>query len=512
MKINLRYVFIQKFISIFIPLFFIFTVHSFLSEAISNFFKFDFKFVLISFLSLFLASLTFSVIDVLKFKTLSKTRVIIFALIFVYLILVIFNNKPFPQRFILDGFGFYILVLNFVYWLLIFYFESTFSVWNYFLEISEGKSGENLYRTLREDEILMEKSISAIRSLKTISSIFVYLIAFVILISWLNSYKFSIRSICLFISMLCMHFVLCAYIKNSLDELRFAGMGISAIFQFAIKRLFATFVILIFSFSIAFVISPGRKIIDKNYKFDFENSFIVKIIYFLSNIFPDGDDKLHQVMHDDIPTILLPSMSDTTITEEDRELMVSDNTENSDRLREIINTIMISVSIFVLLLFLFLPLFSKKFRNFIKENKLFKILKSFINNIKEFFENLFSSNSKKKSIRLQTEKKLYSDFIKKTEKKQISKEKKKEIGEFASVFFKVVAIGQENKIMLTDSMTPMEYMNLMIQKFSSQKDELYKIGFLFEKALYSKECLFQEEKNEYNEAYNKFVGSTSTSM
>jgi hypothetical protein len=58
----------------------------------------------------------------------------------------------------------------------------------------------------------------------------------------------------------------------------------------------------------------------------------------------------------------------------------------------------------------------------------------------------------------------------------------------------------------------MEYMNLMIQKFSSQKDELYKIGFLFEKALYSKECLFQEEKNEYNEAYNKFVGSTSTSM
>jgi hypothetical protein len=165
-----------------------------------------------------------------------------------------------------------------------------------------------------------------------------------------------------------------------------------------------------------------------------------------------------------------------------------------------------------LLLFLFLPLFSKKFRNFIKENKLFKILKSFINNIKEFFENLFSSNSKKKSIRLQTEKKLYSDFIKKTEKKQISKEKKKEIGEFASVFFKVVAIGQENKIMLTDSMTPMEYMNLMIQKFSSQKDELYKIGFLFEKALYSKECLFQEEKNEYNKAYNKFVGSTSTSM
>ncbi len=512
MKINLRYVFIQKFISIFIPLFFIFTFHSFLSEAVSNFFKFDLKFILISFASLFISSLVFSVIDVLKFKTLSKTRVIIFYLIFVYLILVIFNNRPFSQRFILDGNGFYILFLNFVYWFLDFYFETTFSVWNYFLEISEGKSGENLYRTLREDEVLMEKAVSAIRRLKTISSIFVYLIAFIILISWLNSYKFSIRSICLFISMLCMHFILCAYIKNSLDELRFAGMGIVSVFELATKRLLATFVILVFSFSIAFVISPGKKIIDKNYEFDFENSFIVKIIYFLSNIFPDGNDELHRVMHEDTPDILLPSMGDSGVTDEDRRQMVTDNTENSDRLKEIINTIMISISIIVAVLFLFLPLLSKKFRNFIKENKLFKILKSFVVNIKEFFENLFTSNSKKKSIRLQTEKKLYSEFIKKTEKKQISKEKKKEIGEFASVFFKVVAIGQENKIMLTDSMTPMEYINLMIQKFSSQKDELYKIGFLFEKALYSKECLSQEEKDEYKNSYNKFVGSTSTSM
>ena len=215
MKINLRYVFIQKFISVFVPLFFIFTVHSFLSEAIHNFFHFDFKFVLISFVSLFFSTLTFSVIDVLKFKTLSKTRIIIFALIFVYIILVIFNKKSFPQKFILDGSGFYILFLNFAYWFLD--FESTFSVWNYFLEISEGKSGENLYRALREDEILMEKSISAIRSLKTISSIFVFLLAFIILISWLNSYNFLIRSICFFISMICMHFILCSYIKNSLD-------------------------------------------------------------------------------------------------------------------------------------------------------------------------------------------------------------------------------------------------------------------------------------------------------
>lgn len=512
MKINLRYVFIQKFISVFIPLFFIFTVHSFLSEAISNFFKFNFNFVLISFISLFFSSLVFSVIDVLKLRTLSKTRVIIFALIFVYLILIIFNNKPFPQRFILDGKGFYILFLNFAYWLLDFYFESTFSVWNYFLEISEGKSGENLYRTLREDEILMEKSVSAIRSLKTISSIFVFLIAFIILISWLNSYKFSIRSICMFISMVCMHFILCAYIKNSLDELRFAGMGIASVFQLAIKRLFATFIILLFSFSIAFLISPGKKIIDKNYKFDLENSFVVKIIYFLSNIFPDGDNKLHQVMHEELPDVLLPSMGDSGVTPEELEKIIVDNTDNSERLREIINKIIVFISIFILVLFLFLPLFSKKFRNFIKENKLFKILKSFVMNIKDFFINLFTTNSKKISLRIQTEKKLYSEFIKKTENQKISKEKKKEIGEFASIFFKVVAIGQENEIILTDSITPMEYINLMIEKFSEQKEELYKIGFLFEKALYSKECLFQEEKTEYNEAYNKFVGSTSTSI
>ena len=358
----------------------------------------------------------------------------------------------------------------------------------------------------------MEKSISAIRSLKTISSIFVFLLAFIILISWLNSYNFLIRSICFFISMICMHFILCSYIKNSLDELRFAGMGIVSVFQLPIKRLFATFLVLIFSFSIAFVISPGKKIIDKNYNFDFENSFVIKIISFLSNIFPDGDDRLHQVMHEDIPDVLLPSMGDSGVTAEEIEKIVVENTDNSDKLRELINRIIISISIIIFSLFMFLPLFSKKFRNFIKENKLFKILKSFVINIKEFFVNLFSSKSNSKSLRLQTEKKLYSEFIKKTEKAEMSKEKKKEIGEFAKIFFKLVSIGQEKNILLTDSMTPMEYISLMIKSFESQKDELYKIGFLFEKALYSKDCLTQEEKNEYNESYNKFVGSTSTSM
>ena len=70
---------------------------------------------------------------------------------------------------------------------------------------------------------------------------------------------------------------------------------------------------------------------------------------------------------------------------------------------------------------------------------------------------------------------------------------------------------KEKNIGLTDSMTPMEYISLMIKSFEEQKGELYKIGFLFEKALYSKDCLTQEEKNDYNESYNKFVGSTSTS-
>ena len=512
MKINLKYVFIQKFISIFVPLFFVFTFHSFLSEAIAKSFTFNLNFILISFASLFFSSLSFSVIDVLNFKTVSKTRIVIFAMIFVYLILALFNDKPFSQKLILSGKDFYILFINFIYWLLDFYFESTFSVWNYFLVISEGKSGENLYRALRDDEFLMEKSVNAIRRLKTISTVFIVFISFIILISWLNSYKFSLRSICFFIAMICMHFFLCAYIKNSLDELRFGGMGIVSIFQFAVKRLLAVLSLLIICFSLALVVSPGKKVIDKNFKFNLDDSFIEKIIFFLSGLFPDGSNELHKTMHEDLPDVLFPSMGDSGITDEDRRQMYVDNTDKSDRLKEIINTIIICVSVIIFVLFLFLPLFSKKFRNFIKENKLYKILKSFILNLKEFFANLFTSKEKKAGLRLQREKKLYTDFIKKSEKKSVSKEKKKEIGEFAKIFFKLVSIGEEKNIGLTDSMTPMEYISLMIKYFEAQKDELYNIGFLFEKVLYSKDCLTQEEKNEYNESYNKFVGSTSTSM
>ena len=73
MKINLKYVFIQKFISICIPLFFIFTFQSFLSEAVPSFFYINLKFVLISLVTLFFSTLSFSVVDVLNLKTLSKT-------------------------------------------------------------------------------------------------------------------------------------------------------------------------------------------------------------------------------------------------------------------------------------------------------------------------------------------------------------------------------------------------------------------------------------------------------
>lgn len=506
MKINFKYVFIQKFISVFIPLFLVFTCHSFLSEILPNTFSFDLKFILISFVSLFFSTLTFSVIDVLKLKNVSKTRIVIFALIFIYLILVIFNKKSFPQRFILDGKSFYILFINFIYWLLDFYFESTFFVWNYFLEISEGKSGESLYRTLREDEVLMEKSVNAIRSLKTISLVFIYFIAFIILISWLNSYKFSLRSICFFISMICMHFFLVAYIKNSLDELRFGGMGIVSIFQFALKRLIAVFVILAMCFLIAITISPGKKIIDKNFQFQFDESFIVKIISIFSNLFPDGSNELHKTMHEELPDVLLPSMGDSGITDEDRRQMYVNNTDNIDNFNKIVNIIIISVVSILFILFLFLPLFSKKFRNFIKEKKLIKILKSFVNNFKDFICNLFKIKNNN-GIKIHSEKKLYSEFIKKTTKETMSKEKKKEIGEFAKIFFKLVSFGEENGILLTESMTPMNYINLLCDKFFDKKDILMQLGFLFEKALYSKECLSEEEKLEYKNSYERFCAN-----
>ena len=217
------------------------------------------------------------------------------------------------------------------------------------------------------------------------------------------------------------------------------------------------------------------------FQFDFENSFIVKIISFLSSLIPDGPNDLYETMHEELPDILLPNMGDTSLSEEDLKYLAIEATDNTERFKKIVNMIIIIVSIIVFIVFLFLPLFSKKFRNFIKENKLFKILKSFINNIKEFFVNLFSGQKNKSGFRIEREKKLYSDFIKKTEKTEMSKEKKKEIGEFAKIFFKLVSIGEEKNIGLTDSMTPMEYISLMIKSFESQKNELYKIGFLFEK-------------------------------
>ena len=110
-------------------------------------------------------------------------------------------------------------------------------------------------------------------------------------------------------------------------------------------------------------------------------------------------------------------------------------------------------------------------------------------------------------IKIHSEKKLYSEFIKKTTKETMSKEKKKEIGEFAKIFFKLVSFGEENGILLTESMTPMNYINLLCDKFFDKKDILMQLGFLFEKALYSKECLSEVEKIEYKNSYERFCAN-----
>lgn len=510
-KVDIKHLFIQKIITFFLPISFLLTIHSFLNEAFPKIPSFSFLFVLLSVVSVIVSSFICNLVSQEFGKTTSKTRSLFLSMLIIYIILIFFNKNPFPSKIILSPSLFYILFFHFFIWFLNYYFESAFFVWNKFLKIASNKTGEPLYKALRDEDLMMENAEQALNRLRVLSICFLVFLCFIIFISWINKHNFLFRSILTFSLFVFNYIILLSYIKISKNELHFSSLGITSVLKLSFMRIVSVIIILLLCFSFSFLVSPGKPILQKPQNIAFDDSGLIKFLSMFENLFPDNDI-LFKRMHEETPDALMPTMGDNGATEEDKRNMIAENTDTVDRLDAIFNTIIKMIIVIAIVVFMVLPIFNKKFRAFFKEKKFIKYFKSMIKSIKKFFRNFNFSKDNDDQINVESDKNLYSQFIQKATKKTFSAKKKKEIGELAKVFFKIVEVGEKKDIHLKSSMTPSEYLNMLMIVIDNQKSNLLTIARIFEKSLYSNEELLPEEKEEYKDCYNKFIGSTSTSI
>ncbi len=140
---------------------------------------------------------------------------------------------------------------------------------------------------------------------------------------------------------------------------------------------------------------------------------------------------------------------------------------------------------------------------FFRERVLSKFISQLISDIKDFFKMIFSFRFEKTqayaTVQSKTFKTAIQDFLKKSRK---SREKRNEIDRLTKLFMTLIDWGAHRKIEYHVTMAPAEYTQ-KIKLYFDQADRTSHSGFaikagdLFEKALYDKNTLSQEEEAEF---------------
>lgn len=155
---------------------------------------------------------------------------------------------------------------------------------------------------------------------------------------------------------------------------------------------------------------------------------------------------------------------------------------------------------------------TNRFIAFFREHMLLKILKEIWKNICQFFANLFGLGKHEKevyaTVNSRTFKSHIDNLVRKTKK---SAEKKQELDRLTKKFMQIIAWGDKNNIKYRNTMAPAEYIAEVEKKTDGVSGALQgqftRIGYLYEKSLYSNELLAPQEEKEYFELAAKLVAT-----
>lgn len=188
-----------------------------------------------------------------------------------------------------------------------------------------------------------------------------------------------------------------------------------------------------------------------------------------------------------------------------KDMMGQDNSNPIlDKIMDFLSLILIiTFAIFILFLF-FRYIITDQFLSFFREHMLLNIIKEIFLKIKLFFESLFGLKKTEKetyaTVNSRNFKNHIDRFIKKAKK---SSEKKQELDRLTKKFMQIISWGDKNKIKYRNTMAPAEYINQINNSLSDI--DILRVGYIYEKSLYSNELLSEQEEKEYFDLANKVL-------
>ncbi len=177
---------------------------------------------------------------------------------------------------------------------------------------------------------------------------------------------------------------------------------------------------------------------------------------------------------------------------------------------QIVKIAAIVILLFYVIYFLIRPFFTSGWKEFWKDHKLYIYFRKLLQEIKDFFSILFGKDAETfATVESNSFKNSINNLIKKSKK---SKEKKAELDRLTKQFINLIDWGTKRDIKYKVNFAPAEYTALINEYFNKNADKdcgdsAYKVGLLFEKALYDKELLSSEEENDYYESIKSIISN-----
>lgn len=361
-----------------------------------------------------------------------------------------------------------------------------------FEKLCEGKTTSYLSSALAQDKYVAEDFVKNASSVKSILFAICVVLVFSIFLM-----KIRLGHLSFMVYIFCILTILFSFANVQLfcvydNEIYYAFLGFEKIFD----TRWLLFFFGLFFVTVCFVIS---QIFSFNYA-------LVKFqwLLWLWNLFKK-EPKPYEVKPQEIQT---RDVDDFGAEQNIGKLLAE--SENSSQVMEIIVQIiqyaLIGGLVFAFLYFIIKPFITKEFSKGIKEKQLVNLIKQFFMDLKKFFAKLFGFKIEMQpyaSVNSRAFKMKISDLIQKSDK---SKQKKLELDRLTKEFIKIIDWGEKNGVYYKKSYAPGEYTDFLYNKFAFE--EFKKIGYIFEKALYSAVLISPEEEKSYKSAVEKIMAVT----
>ncbi len=347
----------------------------------------------------------------------------------------------------------------------------------------EDKKGKALVEHLFRDNLFIKDLGISIKKTQTTLFILsvVSIVMLLILLAWQARLTlYIIVSVFIFFISL---FFICICMGFFSKESFYASLGFTETLRNRSRVLKTCCIILLLSLILAIIFSSNSSLIDL--------SKLLKLSQRLEN---------HYYNQNMIPPDPTPDIANdfrNQLTKLDNREWISEEVMNM--ILKILKIVFIGVAGIFLIVKFFKPFFSLGWQRFWSESHLYKFFKAVFNEISDFFRLIFlhekKSEEKYSTVSSRNFLNSMQQVIKKSSK---SKKKKLELDRLTKQFVKLIIYSESHGVKYRKNLAPLEYTSMLTDPEFFNTACANKAGMLFEKALYSKDTLTEDEENQFN--------------